>query len=916
MWAVKFEYEYDIICGEEEHHEEGVYSEKIDSVEKPDIDPENIVLNMDSDIDDESIGIYNLAIWEIDENPKFEDTSTGEDINKNEKTPENVDNIETSTTPNVSIEATEQSDIETYPGLLNDVVNSFTTHAAWDPRLYRIDEYFINDQKNVMRIPFASQTAATAFADLSNIMEVGAVQAFIDNGDIKSDSELAKKYQQLKIKPDSEASDVTEQSQGTQSNNYFRLNSDLDITNPTKDLEENSFNWGVQSIVNPYSLTKLMGGLELEGNNIINYMYDIRDQRRFYGLAVNDDSPLTVSNPTVTQLIKWSNADQWGRTPYSFQDFVYCKYFGLIPNNRLITFRRYSVPTYDNLQFENMYGDVEKTTQNRNGDRQTEKNNEKSTGNPEGGAHKTFSPHAYVVTWFGGETGNSLSSLMSFSTGINWSDLEAQIWEVSGDTGESKQAVIDKFLGDGDHSTLFPTAELDTLNSFTRQLSMISAKIASFGKFNLAMTGEIGPYSQDVYDKIAGANVDPFDATFRNRIKGPVNRIDKVKKRDPGIKFSQSLNIKCAYKAKAIGGINPKAALLDVLGNCLEMVSPHAVFWGGGHRFMIHPQVYPFHDGGWRDSFMAKIYDGKFLGDKGAIATVLSGFKKVGENGEGEFSFDTAKNYLKGMGGAALNLLGQAISSLSDLFGGGDFLNKIGSGLQDAGEEIGGEQGQEMASHLLTNLKRMWHNRMMAQTAVPQINAQGNILIGEPTGEWHLTIGNPLNPIAVIGNLICSEMKVTWDEELGPDDFPEGFSVEYTIEHAMARDSDAIQSMFNRGMGKYYALPDYIKLSSNQTTHVDKFTKNVDGATGNIKFLSPSPLMGQYGTGYQTYKIEKGSTPKNSGNWNTTLITKFTPINSVAQRSVHDRQTGIAQGSQNIVARVRSLAATRKLTNE
>jgi len=117
---------------------------------------------------------------------------------------------------------------------------------------------------------------------------------------------------------------------------------------------------------------------------------------------------------------------------------------------------------------------------------------------------------------------------------------------------------------------------------------MLSAKITSLGKFNLALNGKIGT-SQDAFEKMAGANVDPFDATFRNRIKGPVNRIDSVKKRDAGIKFSQSLNIKCSYKAKAIGGINPKAALLDVLGNCLEMCSPHALFWGGGHRFMIHP---------------------------------------------------------------------------------------------------------------------------------------------------------------------------------------------------------------------------------------------------------------------------------------------------------------------------------------
>jgi len=181
-----------------------------------------------------------------------------------------------------------------------------------------------------------------------------------------------------------------------------------------------------------------------------------------------------------------------------------------------------------------------------------------------------------------------------------------------------------------------------------------------------------------------GANVDPYDSTFQNRIIGPINRIDKVKKRKEGIVFSQTLNIKCAYQAKAIGGINPKAALLDVLGNCLEMVSPHAVFWGGGHRFMIHPQLYPFHDGGWRDNYMEMLYDGKILGPDGMLQTALSGIKKVGENEQGEFSMDVAKSALARIGGGALALVGSAINSISSMFGGS---TAIGDSLFDiAGE--------------------------------------------------------------------------------------------------------------------------------------------------------------------------------------------------------------------------------------
>jgi len=48
-------------------------------------------------------------------------------------------------------------------------------------------------------------------------------------------------------------------------------------------------------------------------------MYDIRNSRRFYGdVMENGGDVLTVSNPTTTNIITWSNKDKWGRTPYYF----------------------------------------------------------------------------------------------------------------------------------------------------------------------------------------------------------------------------------------------------------------------------------------------------------------------------------------------------------------------------------------------------------------------------------------------------------------------------------------------------------------------------------------------------------------------------------------------------------------------
>ena len=567
-----------------------------------------------------------------------------------------------------------------------------------------------------------------------------------------------------------------------------------------------------------------------------------------------------------------------------------------------------------------MFGDQETKTEDNTGTTQTAKQNDKTIEPPK---NKIFSPHAYVVTWFGGETGNSLNSLMSFTTGINWEDATAQIWEVTGQDGESKQAVIDKILGDGgQHLDLFGTAEYTPLTKAMQGTSFITSKITSFAKLNMAMNSSIGQ-SQKAYEHLKGANVDPYSATYRNRVKGPINRIDKVKKRAPGIEFSQSLNVVCEYRSKAIGGINPKAALLDILGNCLEMVSPHAVFWGGGHHFQVTPQLYPFHDGGWRDSFMARIYEGKFLGPKGAIATALSGLKDVGKNASGVFNFDTAKSVFDQLGGGIMKAIGSALGSISDIFGGVGFLDKLSESASErgGGEQLNSDQTksvQRKIGNLLGNIKSMWQNEMITQTILPNIQVDGNILVGEPVGEWHLTIGNPLNPIMVIGNLICKSMKVDWEEELGPDDFPIGFKVTYTLEHAMARDSDAIQSMFNRGMGKFYTLPDYISTSSDRVTYVDDFTKNLGtGDVGTITYKKSGDearkIVGK--TYDQQYRIPAGNkNVSNHGNPNTQLITKYNMINVGPSRSVQSLRNDTAVNIGNI-SRIRSLASTRKLTN-
>ena len=112
--------------------------------------------------------------------------------------------------------------------------------------------------------------------------------------------------------------------------------------------------------------------------------------------------------------------------PYYWKDFLYCKHYGTIPNNYMITLRRFPTPVLDNLSVPGA------------------KNSIKSSEDYHaGGAGR---PVAQAVTWFGGNTGNVLSELIAFSTGINWTSANQE-------TPLTQEAFSKGFFQDGPIST-------------------------------------------------------------------------------------------------------------------------------------------------------------------------------------------------------------------------------------------------------------------------------------------------------------------------------------------------------------------------------------------------------------------------------------------------------------------------------
>lgn len=138
----------------------------------------------------------------------------------------------------------------------------------------------------------------------------------------------------------------------------------------------------------------------------------------------------------------------------------------------------------------------------------------------------------------------------------------------------------------------------------------------------------------------------------------------------------------------------------------------------------------------------------------------------------------------------------------------GDYKGFLGSLMKDIGKGIGAlteDLGKMGDSNILNNLVGGGLMELFGGPQGGQV-AQA-FLTGESTGQWHLTVGNPLNPVAVIGNLGCTKADFSFEGPLGYEDFPTRLKVVVELQPNRPRDKADIESMFNAGKGRLY-LPE------------------------------------------------------------------------------------------------------------
>ena len=208
---------------------------------------------------------------------------------------------------------------------------------------------------------------------------------------------------------------------------------------------------------------------------------------------------------------------------------------------------------------------------------------------------------------------------------------------------------------------------------------------------------------------------------------------------------------------------------MDILSNFLILTGNYGTFWGGETIFYGNRTIAPQYGN------PTLLREGKYGAYLLSLAgDVKEGFKKITQmdsiNSTGDF-FQALWNGIKNVGSGFLQgLVG----------------NLLGGNIGVAGEGI----------------------------AVPAL------LSGNPSGFWHVTVGNPLDPIAMMGNMAVTKTTVQFGDTLGYDDFPTEIKFVVDLEHCKPRDNAQIETIFNGNKGRFYSFTNGDVLNQYNTINV------------------------------------------------------------------------------------------------
>jgi hypothetical protein len=253
----------------------------------------------------------------------------------------------------------------------------------------------------------------------------------------------------------------------------------------------------------------------------------------------------------------------------------------------------------------------------------------------------------------------------------------------------------------------------------------------------LAGKGDISGRQKERVEQMLGKN-------WENDRRGPENVVHKTHIADVGVGATLEFTLVFEYSLRSWNGVNPRVALMDLISNIMTLVHTNAEFWGGQNVVLPNHQKFPFI--GNEDDFYSGNY-GSYL------SSVVDWFTEPFASGGG----------IQGL------LDGIMSGDLSSL---GSILGKIGGTALD----------------------------LSSSKSRSSVIGMKSLLDSSPIGNYHLSIGNPLNPWATIGNLICPAFRISVEKGIGHHGSINGIKLEADLKTATPLDSTGVQGIFANGL--------------------------------------------------------------------------------------------------------------------
>ena len=242
---------------------------------------------------------------------------------------------------------------------------------------------------------------------------------------------------------------------------------------------------------------------------------------------------------TIKELVHASEHGDLGLETYSYADFMYCKHLGKMPNNYMITLRRFPYPVGDYIGTDSYLHSEESEARN------TIQSNLPATS------------VGCMVTWMG-VSGNNLNEILRYSYKQPFKEQVAELQDTKTDADTNTSLL----------SGMFSAFDKSYQKAYTEGTHG-KAVNAAFSHFGINLGDP--PYTDHARFK------------DRNKVYGPVDAIKSTYIRsDEGMVFNHKFSLTFEYELRAYNGINPRQAMLDLISNILNVTYTTGSFWGGG----------------------------------------------------------------------------------------------------------------------------------------------------------------------------------------------------------------------------------------------------------------------------------------------------------------------------------------------